>query len=227
MRPFYRRKPQAMSAAVSMLTTMPSFTASRGPDPVPRKIEDRGLAIEPIVGIRAFQLDLDVDMTPTLVSFNNIAWPARQPLYGYCLNNLLADHDVPGEDCVCGIYAWNKDNQQMLNGADVTGEVYLWGDVLVAELGYRAEIAYPKSLTIKAKPTRNVMRIHDGLVEAYGVPVMLVDHEETAPPELATYYGQTGATYPVTASGGFVAPMTPYYWTPSIHPPIPPPTAGS
>jgi hypothetical protein len=210
-----------MSAAVTSVTTVtPYFTPIAE---APEVVKDRGLAIEPIVGIRAFQIDLEIDQSARLVSFNNIGWPARQPLYGHCLNNLLGDHDVPGETCVCGIYAWNKDNAGMLGGADVTGEVYLWGDVLVAELGYRAEIAYPKSLTIKAKSTRNAIRIRDGLMDAYGIPVDLVEPE---PVEHAIHYGVTGATGPAQIFGG-VVPATSPYWTTNIYPTMPSPGTGS
>ena len=215
---FYRRKPQAMSASVATVTSY--FTAPISVES--EVVKDLGLAIEPIVGLRAFQIDLEIDQSARLVSYNNIGWPARQPLYGYCLSNLIGDHDVPSEDCACGIYAWNKDNAHMLMG-DVTGEVYLWGDVLVADLGYRAEIAYPKSLTIKAKSTRNAIRIRDSLMDAYGVPVDLVEPE---PVEHAIHYGVTGATGPAQTFGG-VVPAGSAYWHMNIHPTTPPPGTGS
>lgn len=146
--------------------TFPSYTTPEEPE----LIKDMGLAIEPIVGLRGYTVDPE---TMQLISFNSVAWPHREPLYALCDNNPFAAHDAPGEDCQCGIYAWNADLKNNVSG--LFGEVYLWGDVLVCPYGYRAEIAYPKNLTIQAPKTRSALRVRDGLEEAYGIPVIIVD----------------------------------------------------
>lgn len=154
------------------VTAYPSMAE---PEPEP-ELKDMGLAIEPIVGLRGYRIDPE---TMTLVSFNGVGWPQREPLYALCGDNPFADHDVPNEDCQCGVYAWNVDMKNNVTG--LFGEVYLWGDVLVCPSGYRAEIAYPKNLTIQARKTRAALRIRDGLEEAYGVPVTIIDPDADVP----------------------------------------------
>jgi hypothetical protein len=65
------------------------------------------------------------------------------------------EHIAPAEDCSCGIYA--AKNLQHLEhigymGDDhdygIHGEIYLWGKIWDHSLGYRAQYAYPKNLTI-------------------------------------------------------------------------------
>jgi hypothetical protein len=151
--------------------TIPSL-ASYASLPVPPPVlKDMGLAIEPIVGLRSFYVDPE---TMQLVSFNGFAWPHREPLEALCNENLFADHDAPHEDCVCGIYAWKHNDEIDRTAGNVFGDVYMWGDVLICDEGYRAQLAYPKSLTLKAvKATRVLERLRDGLAVAYGVPVEL------------------------------------------------------
>lgn len=142
------------------------------------EIEDKGLAIEPIIGWRAFGVKavetLNAAPEYELVSLNGVSWPYRRPLEALCNGNLLADHDVPKPSCSCGIYAWNKESRgnAYSNHNSIYGEVYLWGDVLICDHGYRAEIAYPKRLFLSNPvDTRASRRVREGLIEAYGVPV--------------------------------------------------------
>ena len=79
------------------------------------------------------------------------------------------EHDPPGAGCTCGVYALIDKEQLELqflwpSMPSVYGRVNLWGRVIVAEKGYRAQFAYPAELWVA-----------DGtIVEAlgaYGVPV--------------------------------------------------------
>lgn len=195
-----KKTPQTMLSS-ALFTALPAFTATRGvhgptgatgpayltggypvQEPEPRQIEDLGLSIEPIVGIRAFTVYHGPE-GPELFSFNDTLWPYRRPLQAVCGNNPFTDHEVPAEDCRCGIYAWKLKEARSCTGQAVTGEINMWGDILICDLGYRAEFAYPKSLTITAVATRAAMRIRDGLEEGYGVPVALVDPPPTPPIE--------------------------------------------
>lgn len=161
-------------------------------------VEDKGLAIEPIIGIREFNVEMEP--VPTLYSFNDCSWPQRAPLYAVCGADPLPAHEVPGERCSCGIYAW-KPECPNINGK-VWGEVYLWGEVLICDYGYRAEIAYPKSLTIRSNPTRSALRVRDGLEESYGVPVKMVEPIPTGLEAAQQYVaGATGATGAIGAGG--------------------------
>jgi hypothetical protein len=51
--------------------------------------------------------------------------------------------------CTCGVYAAKSLEHLRKNGYDrcgIYGEVCLWGTVVEHELGYRAQLAYPKNL---------------------------------------------------------------------------------
>lgn len=171
----------------ALATYLPSFSSMTAvsypistlsdPTPVvaPPELQDLGTAIEPIVALRSYYVDLDTFMEPRLCSFNGTPWPPRRPLYAHCGCDAFINHEVPFEDCQCGIYAWRQELTGSVSG-NLYGEVYLWGDVLICDQGgYRAEIAYPKSLFIASTPTRSTERIRVGLAEAYGIPVEIVD----------------------------------------------------
>lgn len=157
--------PNFISASTGYISIEP-FPAS------PPELQDLGLAIEPIVGLRSFGIYMDGN-DPVLTSFNGTPWPAYEALYANCGSNPIGDHDPPGLGCQCGIYAWKPTHNPPQGAGSISGEVYLWGDVLIADYGYRAEIAYPKSLHIESQPTRSAMRVRDGLADMYGVPVTL------------------------------------------------------
>jgi len=60
-------------------------------------------------------------------------------------------HDAPHEDCSCGIYAVKTLHHFRSAGYEqfgIYGEVYLWGTVVEHELGYRAQLAYPKNFVL-------------------------------------------------------------------------------
>lgn len=194
------KNPPLLSGATgpALLSALPVFNAafttaiSFTEEPAePVTITDRGLAITPIVGVREFQIYMELEH-PTLFSFNGACWPARKALAAGCGNNMFADHEVPDLSCHCGIYAWQPQVAHRYCSTPVRGEVYMWGDVLIHDLGYRAEFAYPKSLTLHAHPTRSVMRIRDSIADAYGIPVSIIEPEVPEPTEEE----ETTAFYP-------------------------------
>lgn len=77
----------------------------------------------------------------------------------------------PAQDCSCGIYAL-KGSVELPNvfkpddPAFVVGEVYLWGRVIEATNGYRAEFAYPKRLYV----VNGSEKLATQLSLTYGVP---------------------------------------------------------
>lgn len=194
-------KPILFASAMTAYTMAgtPGMYISSEPQP---GVKDLGLAIEPIVGYRAYAVDDNV-----LLSYNGVPWPHREPLQALCGGNVFADHDVPKADCHCGIYAWNA--QHLCEDADVWGEVNLWGDVMLCPAGYRAEIAYPKTLHLKGPPTRALIRLRDALADAYGVPVTLTEPEVKVPDEIEFLHTTNVFT------GGSIAP------TNLIYPPFP------
>jgi hypothetical protein len=93
-------------------------------------------------------------------------------------------HGAPDESCVCGIYAardLDTLRSQRLFGLRymAAGEVSLWGKVIPGEHGYRAELAYPRSIRLIASSPRRDRRARDAL-EAYEVPLELVARADVA-----------------------------------------------
>jgi hypothetical protein len=96
-------------------------------------------------------------------------------------------HDAPEANCTCGIYGAKGLHYFRSTGYDrfgIHGEVYLWGEVVEHQLGYRAQFAYPKSLVIapdvlpfSSAPIQDRLR---GLV-AYGIDIFVADDNGSVP----------------------------------------------
>jgi len=103
--------------------------------------------ISPIIGHRVWRWD-----AAGLSSLNGKRWPPRQPLAAKCgAGNAHDAHEPPQASCTCGVYASKSREHLRKIGLDrygVLGEVNLWGTVVEHELGWRAQLAYPKSLVL-------------------------------------------------------------------------------
>jgi hypothetical protein len=131
--------------------------------------------IEPLVGWRYWRAD-----EGWLCSLNKFkTWPAGRPLRAQC--TLAMDHGpLPGERCGCGIYAaidlptLKELVQPDLESPLVVGEVSLWGKVIPAELGFRAELAYPRRVWVVNDSVATLDGRTDAplaLANRYGIPV--------------------------------------------------------
>ncbi len=131
--------------------------------------------IDPLAGWRYWRAD-----EGWLCSLNKLkTWPAGKPLVAQC--PLGMDHGpLPGEQCGCGIYAaidletLKELVQPHLESPLVVGEVALWGKVIPAELGYRAEFAYPRRLWVVDESISTLDWLGDlpvNLAGRYHVPV--------------------------------------------------------
>jgi hypothetical protein len=87
--------------------------------------------------------------------------------------------EAPVQACACGIYAVKKQATESDGANRAFGEVYLWGRIVEHEQGYRAEYAYPKSLTVCGTD-----ELAERVRQVYGVPV------ERKEPVAADVYGQ-------------------------------------
>jgi hypothetical protein len=95
--------------------------------------------------------------------------------YSYPPESRPKSHAAPRRDCRCGIYAGLRLEQAQfvdMTSVFVVGEVSLWGRVVVSETGYRAEKAYPKTLTLVApEPCDRTHRLARRIEKRYGIPV--------------------------------------------------------
>ena len=87
-------------------------------------------------------------------------------------------HRSPGSECTCGLYAsrdLDRLRGQILFGLRrmVVGEVALWGRVIPAQHGYRAEFGYPKRLCVFEHVASSEPALLAGLGD-YGVPVEVI-----------------------------------------------------
>jgi hypothetical protein len=159
--------------------------------------------ISPIVGHRIWHWD-----GIRLLSLNGEPWLPCQVLKASCkavspfpeVQSLVAGsgiaggHQAPQMGCTCGVYA-TKEPQAWLHrlaqlrrrgqaNSQISGEVYLWGTIVEHRCGWRAQFAYPRSLTLLSDMipcgTRESKEMLDALA-AYGAEISIVDevpHEQ-------------------------------------------------
>lgn len=137
--------------------------------------------VEPIEAWRAWRVCVDHLEPPRVFRLraarcrDERPWPPRKADPARCF---LEHGSAPLEGCTCGYYAY-KDLDGLRAGMRrrefwpvVIGRVVLWGKVIVAERGYRAQYAYPKELYVGPGLDIHFDRrmVLDGLA-SYGVPV--------------------------------------------------------
>ena len=147
--------------------------------------------ISPIVGYRVWKRD-----AAGLKSLNDEPWHPGQPLAARCrvysAGTVVAHaeaahdaHDAPQADCTCGVYAAKSLEHLRSAGYDrygVHGEVNLWGKVVEHELGWRAQLAYPKNLFLSpdALPFTLVeIRSRLQALTLYGSDIFILGNGET------------------------------------------------
>jgi hypothetical protein len=111
--------------------------------------------ISPIAAHRVWQLD-----AMGLRSLNGEPWSPGKPLAAECRatsHGIIVGraeaahdaHDAPQANCTCGVYASKSLEHLRTTGYTrygIHGEVNLWGTVVEHEQGWRAQLAYPRSL---------------------------------------------------------------------------------
>jgi hypothetical protein len=111
---------------------------------------------------------------PRLRSLTELGfWPARERLTATCGRG--AAHTAPQAACECGVWAfraYERAYAELLayaHGATpvLLGRVRMWGRLVEAEHGWRAQYAYPADLTVFGGDED----VATALEAAYGVPV--------------------------------------------------------
>lgn len=146
--------------------------------------------VMPVVGHRVWRWD-----ATGLNSLNGESWLPGLPLVARCraatfraiagLPKAVHDpHELPHADCICGVYAAKSLehlHQIGYAGRGIYGEVYLWGTVVEHKLGWRAQFAYPRSLSLPLKAIPFKLSEIDARLKtliAFGADIVLLgDHE--------------------------------------------------
>jgi hypothetical protein len=120
--------------------------------------------VAPIIAYRMWMLNT----CGRLFSLNGAFWDPGKPLTARCRPLVYQKHEVPDQNCSCGVYALKKPPPGLPSLAPavpnfgeeyfaglVVGEVYLWGRVVEHSGGWRAEFAYPKSIYLRPEMLRD------------------------------------------------------------------------
>jgi hypothetical protein len=118
---------------------------------------------------------------PRLSGLNYVSWPIGQPLHAKCrLTECCVECEkqfshtnqdiAPDVNCTCGIYGLKQPDDLIQHAAtNVLGVAELWGKIITAEYGYRAEIAQLRAL----------INVSDSIATAYRVPNLpTIDYAE-------------------------------------------------
>lgn len=114
-------------------------------------------------------------------------------------DRLRRNHRPPELSCGCGIYAAKMGRQDyakqfVTQRESAWGEVYLWGKVQDYSEGYRAEFAYPKSLSTNSPWA-------DLIEQNYGVPCAFVAPTSEELEQWARPRGHSNSTSVALSSG--------------------------
>ncbi|MFL5965908.1 MAG: hypothetical protein ACJ747_05080 [Gaiellaceae bacterium] len=144
---------------------------------------------EPVVGWRTWYAVERHGEFQLASLFYRVSWPWLEPLAGTChewrppWRRKHDRHAPPDPACRCGIYAASVETACSYISPcpprtrwPVVGEVALWGNVVECTQGWRASIAYPKTLyvAVSGRRLRGAARVARCL-ERYGVPVDVID----------------------------------------------------
>ena len=105
---------------------------------------------QPVAAWRYWQL-VPASLRLQSVSHRFVSWEPGRPLRAACV---AGRHPSPAERCNCGVYGapdletLRRGCLCLRPGGVVVGQVALWGRVMADADGFRAELAYPKSLSL-------------------------------------------------------------------------------
>jgi hypothetical protein len=109
---------------------------------------------EPLIGYRYWTWDPVNQCLRSL--YNGERWHPYRALQARCVDAIRNSPAAPAPDCHCGVYAFcdereaveQRPNSHVASPATlIFGSVWLWGTVVQHVKGWRAQFAYPRSLT--------------------------------------------------------------------------------
>ena len=114
------------------------------------------LVVEPVAGWRVWRLTSVSGEVRLAAVARGSVWPVRRPMGATCPQH--AEDEVPGADCMCGLYAASTLRALARAGVlanrhvGVVGSIDMWGRVIEHDRGTRAALAYPSRLRLVCGP---------------------------------------------------------------------------
>ena len=140
--------------------------------------------VEPTRGWRAWTLDWTGPVARLAGIVRGGVWPAGLPARAEC-RHLPGWHPAPWSGCQCGLHATRVIEEAAhyvelpSRSHEITaiGRVWLWGDVIEAERGWRGSHAYPERLYVPLRDERDRSALEHVTrdLTSYGVPVEILD----------------------------------------------------
>jgi hypothetical protein len=116
----------------------------------------RDIVVEPVAGWRVWRLtSVDGEVRLAAVARGSV-WPPLLPMGASCPQH--AEGEVPGADCMCGLYAASSLRALAHAGVlanrhvGVVGSIEMWGRVVEHDRGTRSALAYPSRLRLVCGP---------------------------------------------------------------------------
>ncbi len=147
-------------------------------------VED--LALDPVVGFRVWRLAGEGTAVRLAAVTRRTIWPVREPMRATCPQH--PPGEVPGSDCMCGLYAASSLRSLVRAGVlqhrsvGALGAISMWGRVVEHERGVRSSLAYPARVRLVCGPCLSERR---GPVD----PVEVVSREGRPVPLCAGHLG--------------------------------------
>jgi hypothetical protein len=110
------------------------------------------VVLEPVAGWRVWRLTSVGGEVRIAAVARGSVWPVRVPMRGRCPEH--PDDEVPGADCMCGLYASSSLRALARAGVlanpqvGVVGSVETWGRVVEHDRGTRSALAYPSRMRL-------------------------------------------------------------------------------
>jgi hypothetical protein len=121
---------------------------------VPSAVED--LALDPVVGYRVWRLAGEGTAIRLAAVTRRTLWPVLEPMRATCPQH--PPGEVPGSDCMCGLYAASSLRSLERAGVmqhrtvGVLGAISMWGRVVEHSRGVRSSLAYPARVRLVCGP---------------------------------------------------------------------------
>jgi hypothetical protein len=106
-------------------------------------------------------------------------WPETEDMVAKCERNSAGDHHPPGDGCGCGLWAFHTPlpivwwKGMLEDSYHVAGVISAWGEILVADDGFRAECARVEAIFDHPAMSDNILPVTKrALASAYDAEIV-------------------------------------------------------